>query len=341
MRMSGIGEALYWRKLSGGKVRCELCFRMCIIPLGRRGFCQVRENREEKLYTLVYGLPCTVYPDPIEGEPLHHFLPGRKALCLATVGCSLRCLFCHNWQISQAPPERSRSERLSPSEVVRMAERAKCPAISFTFTEPTVFYEYMLDICKWAKKARIRTIMHTCGIINQRPLQRLLPLLDAVVVDLKSFGDKRFQKAAPGWNTSHVLEVIKVVKRAGKWLEIVNLMIPGHNDNFSLIRKMCCWIREEVGPYVPLHFTRFSPAHKMRHVPPTPVDTLERARRIALEEGLKFVYIGNVPGHPANNTYCPKCGRVVILRLHWTVIAFHLQKGRCKFCGFEVPGVWA
>ncbi len=289
---------------------------------------------------MVYGLPCALYPDPIEGEPLHHFLPGRNALCLATVGCSLRCLFCHNWHISQALPEKSRTKRVSPSEVVRMAKRTKCPAISFTFTEPTVFYEYMLDICKLAKKEGVKTIMHTCGAMNLRPLRRLLPLLDAVVVDLKSFGDKRFQRAAPGWNTSHVLELMKAVRRSGTWLEIVNLVIPGYNDDLSLIRKMCRWIRENLGAEVPLHFTRFAPAHRMRHVPPTPVATLERARRIALEEGLKFVYIGNVPGHLANNTFCPRCGKIVIRRLHFSVLQVNLRNGRCRFCGARIPGVW-
>ena len=337
----GPREALFYRKLSGRRVRCELCFRRCVIPPGGRGFCKVRENRRGRLYTLVYGLPCALQIDPIEKEPLLHVLPGSRIFCLATVGCSQRCYFCHNWHISQALPEEVPGVPLSPREAVRIAKRRGCVGVSFTYVEPTVFYEYMLDVAKAFKAAGMRAFLHTCGAINLKPLSVLLRYLDAVVVDLKGFTEKFYERASPGGDLRHVLSVIKAVKKAGVWLEIVNLVIPGYNDDLGDIKRMCLWIKREVGPEVPLHFSRFFPAHKMRHVPPTPVKTLEEARRVALSVGLKFVSIGNVPGHPANSTYCPRCGRVVIRRHHFAVLEVNLRRGKCKFCGRPIPGIWA
>lgn len=338
---AGPRVASYWREVGGQNVKCELCFRNCVIPPGKRGFCGVRENKRGELYTLVYGLPCALQIDPIEKEPLLHVLPGSRIFCMSTVGCSQRCFFCHNWHISQALPEEVPKVPLPPSEAVKIAQRRRCVGVSFTYVEPTVFFEYMLDVAKEFKAAKMRAFLHTCGAINLEPLSVLLRYLDAVVVDLKAFTDEFFRRAAPGGNLSHVLSVLKAIKQAGVWLEVVNLVIPGYNDDLRDIEKMCLWIKKNLSPEVPLHFSRFFPEHKMRHVPPTPIRTLEAAREVALSVGLRFVSIGNVPGHPANSTHCPKCGKVVIKRHHFAVLDVNLRKGKCKFCDRPIPGIWA
>lgn len=333
-------EAMFYRKLINKIVRCGLCFRRCTIPPGKRGFCGVRENREGILYALGYNRPCAVNIDPIEKEPVFHVHPGSEILCVATAGCSLRCRFCQNWTISQSLPEDVHSFYITSEEIVALAKRRKCIGVSFTYSEPTVFYEYMLDISKVAKKKGLKVIMHTCGVMNPEPLKELLKYMDAVTVDLKGFTDKFYKTAIPEGSLEHVLRTIKVVKESGVWLEIVNLVIPKLNDDPEDIRRMCEWIKENVGTDVPVHFNRFSPAYKLKNLPATPVKTLEKAHEIAKDVGLNYVMIGNVPNHKYNSTYCPQCGKRLIHRIHFDVVKNNISDGKCKFCGHEIPGIW-
>lgn len=335
-------EAYYYKKLKNKEVRCKLCPRQCVIPKGQRGFCRVRENINGKLYTLVYSLPVAVHVDPIEKKPLFHFLPSTSAFSIATAGCNLRCSFCQNWQISQAGPEEADTIPFAPKAVVKRALHTESATIAYTYTEPIIFYEYMLDTAKLAKKFGLKNIMHTCGYVNPEPVRELAKYLDGANVDLKSFSDKFYKRYTGGGSgvPKQVLKTLKVLKEEGVWIEITNLIIPNLNDNDKEIRNMCIWIKKNLGPNVPLHFSRFYPAYKMRNLPPTPVQTLERAKKIAEKVGLKFVYIGNVPGHPAENTYCPKCKRLLIRRRGYQITEYNLNKGRCKFCGKKIPGVW-
>ncbi|MEW6557235.1 MAG: AmmeMemoRadiSam system radical SAM enzyme [Elusimicrobiota bacterium] len=334
-------QAMYYKKLDNNYVNCQLCFRRCKIAPNRRGFCTTRENRDGILYSLVYSQPCAVNIDPIEKEPVFHAYPGCEILCIATAGCSMRCNFCHNWQISQQKPEEVNSIYLQPDEFVKLAKQHKCEGISFTYSEPTVFYEYMLDICKLAKQQNILTVVHTCGIINPEPLNELLRYVDSITVDLKGFNQKFYSKAvAQEITLSHILNTIKIIKESGKHLEIVNLVIPKLNDNFEDIKKMCLWIKQNLGCDVPLHFNRFSPAYKLTNLPTTPLETLEEAHKIAKETGLNYVFIGNVPGHKYNSTYCPNCKKQLIHRIHFQILENNIVNGCCKFCNYKIPGIW-
>ncbi len=335
----GLREAMWYRKLGDGRVQCRLCFRGCIIPEGQRGFCRVRENRGGRLYTLTYGRPCGLQIDPIELEPMYHMVPGHRNLCVFTPSCNFRCLHCQNWHISQRGPEELVTRRISPQEVVEETIQRGCRSISHSINEPIVFYEYMLEIAKEAKKRGLLTLFHTNGSLNPEPLRELLQYMDGVTVDLKGFTEEfyRRESSAELWP---VLRTLKIIREEGVHLEIVNLVIPTLNDDPEDIRRMCEWIVENLGPDVPLHFTRFFPQYKMTHLPPTPIQTLERAREIALEAGLRYVYIGNVPGHAANSTYCPKCGRRLIHRVHYVVMENKVVDGKCPFCGHEIPGIW-
>jgi pyruvate formate lyase activating enzyme len=333
-------EARYYRKLDGGAVQCVLCPNFCSIGEGGRGICRVRRNRGGALYTLVYGAPCAVHVDPIEKKPFFHVLPGTRSYSISTVGCNMRCVFCQNWQISQAAPEESVSYDLPPEKVVEGALQNDCATIAFTYTEPTVFYEYMLDIAKLAKEEGVKCVMHSCGYINPDPLRELCRYLVAVDIDLKGFSEEFYRKLGQG-HLAPVLETLKVLKEEGVWIEITNLLIPGENDEPALIRSMCKWIKDNLGDEVPLHFSRFYPAYKLQNLPPTPIETVERSRKIALEMGLKYVYVGNIPGHPGESTFCPNCKKMVLQRLGYTVMSNNIVKGKCKFCGYEIKGVWS
>jgi pyruvate formate lyase activating enzyme len=332
-------EAKYYKQMQDNVVQCQLCPNLCVLPNLARGRCGVRINLEGKLYSLVYGKPVAVHIDPIEKKPLSHFLPGTQIFSIATAGCNLGCIFCQNWQISQAKPEDADHQNLSPLEVVSLASKYKCPSIAYTYTEPTIFYEYMLDTAKLARSAGIRNVMHSCGYINPEPLKELLKYMDAANVDLKGFSEEYYQEMCFG-RLEPVLNTLRTIKQEGVWLEITNLIVPGKNDDPQMIRKMAKWIKEELGPDVPLYFSAFQPNYKLKGVPPTSVKTLEMARRIAIEEGLHYVYIGNVYGHVAENTYCPKCGKVVVKRLGYTIQEYNLKDGKCRFCGYRIPGVW-
>ncbi|MCD6521865.1 AmmeMemoRadiSam system radical SAM enzyme [Candidatus Calescamantes bacterium] len=333
-------EAEYYIPLENGMVQCTLCPRYCIIPPGGRGFCTVRVNRRGKLYTLVYSHPCAVHVDPIEKKPFFHVLPGTKAFSIATAGCNLRCLFCQNWYIAQRPPERVKSYNLSPEVIVRKAKEMGCKSIAYTYTEPVVFFEYMKDCCKLAKNYGIKNVVHTAGYINPEPLRELCRYVDAVNVDLKGFRQEFYDKLCWGGRLEDVLRTLKILKEEGVWIEVTNLIIPTYNDNPNDIRRMCEWIKNNLGEDVPLHFSRFFPMYKLVKLSPTPVSTLERAYKIAKEVGLKYVYLGNVPGSPYENTYCPKCGKVLIKRVGYVVLENNIKDGRCPYCGEKIPGVW-
>ncbi|MDD5657384.1 MAG: AmmeMemoRadiSam system radical SAM enzyme [Elusimicrobia bacterium] len=332
-------EAMFYEKFPGAKVRCGNCPRRCLIAPGRRGFCGVRQNAGGKLYLIAYGKPCAMGLEPIEKAPFFHFIPGSRRLVIATVGCSLRCRFCQNWNISQAAFEDVPHYEMPPERVVAEALKAKADSICFTFTEPVVYYEYMYDIAKLAHAQGLKTAMVSSGYINPAPLKELLKVLDAVKIDLKGFTDQFYGEMAAA-DLRPVLDTIKAVKASGRWLEIVNLVIPGKNDDPKEIERMCRWLKDNVGPDVPIHFTRFFPSYRLTSVAPTPVGTLAKAYAIAKAAGLRYVYVGNVPGDPLENTVCPKCGKTVIERQGYTIAANRLKNGRCPYCSARLEGLW-
>jgi pyruvate formate lyase activating enzyme len=311
--------ASYWESLDGNLVRCGLCPRRCVVAPGGRGYCEVRENRDGVYYTLTYGNPCAIHVDPIEKKPFYHFLPTTTAFSIATAGCNLDCKFCQNWHISQALPEELANYDL--------------------YSEPTIFYEYMLDCARLAHAKGIRNVYHSNGYIMPEPLRELCSYLDAANIDLKGFTEEYYADMSDG-SLAPVLRTLRILREEGVHLEITTLLVPGRNDDPEELRAMCRWIRESLGADVPLHFSRFHPQHKLQNLPPTPVERLEEARRIALEEGLEYVYIGNVPGHEANNTYCPACSAELIHRIGYSVEVRGLEDGRCSECGAVVDGVW-
>jgi len=333
-------QALFWSKLSDLAVACQLCPRKCTIPDGKRGFCGVRENRGGTLYTLSYSKLVSLNDlDPIEKKPLFHFLPSTRTLSIATAGCNLKCKFCQNWQISQKLPEEVDYRDVTPEELVEMAKHSGVPTIAYTYSEPTIFYEYMLETAKLAKEAGLRNVMHSNGYINEEPLRELAGYLDAANIDLKGISDEYYGKFTGG-TVEPVLRSLKVLKQEGVHLEITNLVLPGFNDDQESVKEMCLWIKENLGEDIPVHFSRFWPMYKMVSLDPTPPETLERIGRDAEDCGLNYVYIGNVAGNPAESTYCPDCSRIVIKRVGYMIQEVNLEDGKCKFCGEKISGVW-
>ncbi|MCG2708225.1 MAG: AmmeMemoRadiSam system radical SAM enzyme [Candidatus Omnitrophica bacterium] len=332
--------AKYWQKVRENIVQCLLCPRKCVLDAGQRGFCTVRINKGGNLYTLGYGDPVAINIDPIEKKPFFHVAPGEPVFSLAVAGCNMRCLFCQNWQISQSKPDETQNYYLSPEEVVNLAIKNNCKFIAYTYTEPTVFYEYMLDIAKFARQKGIKNTMHTCGYINPEPLRELLKYMDAVNVDLKGFTEEFYAKIGMLAQLKPVLDTLKIIKEEGVWLEITNLLIPGFNDDPVKIKQMCVWIKDNLGDEVPLHFSRFMPNFKLQNLPPTPLEKLEEAYKIAKDSGIKYVYIGNVPGNRAENTYCPHCGKIVVRRAGYRILENNIKDGKCNFCGYKIAGRW-
>lgn len=320
-------------------VRCLLCAQGCFIGEGERGRCRTRMNVKGELRSLVYGRPIAIHVDPIEKKPFYHFLPGSAAYSLATAGCPLRCKFCQNWEISQAAPEDYRVERKTAETVALNAATLRAPVIAFTYNEPTVFTEYLLDIAGEARKLGLRSVLVTCGLMNESPLADMCRALDAIKVDLKGYSES-FYRNVCGAELKPVLRSIKQVARSRVHLEIVNLVVPTLNDSDEMVKDLITWVLNEVGPDVPLHFSRFHPNYQLLNLPPTPVATLERARDAAMAEGLRYVYVGNVPDHPGNNTRCPYCGKEVIKRTSFFVTEVHVKGGRCAFCRRKIAGVW-
>lgn len=336
----GRKESPYYASLNGGRIRCELCPRACQVAPGERGYCRVRQNIDGHYYSLVYGNPCAVHVDPIEKKPFFHVLPGTLSFSIATAGCNLNCKFCQNWEISQASPDDTLNYNLPPEAVIEQALRYKCLSIASTYVEPTIFIEYMLDVGRLAKKQKILKVMHSNGFINETPLKDLCRVLDAACIDLKGFTEDYYRELTEG-SLKPVLDTLMRLKENGVHTELVNLIVPGKNDDISQIRAMCRWVKNELGSDVPLHFSRFYPLYKLKSLVPTPVETLEKARRAAMEEGLNFVYIGNVPGHEGEHTSCPQCKTRLIERTGYRVRVLDLKEGRCSRCGRPVPGIWS
>ncbi len=332
-------EALYWQDAGDGKVQCFLCPRQCLIFNNQRGFCRARKNINGKLYTLTYGRPVALHVDPIEKKPLFHVFPGTKSFSIATAGCNLRCKFCQNWEISQADPESVKTAFVPPQEIVKEAKESGSKTIAFTYTEPTIFYEYMLDIAKLAKEEGIACVMHSSGFINELPLRQLAKYLTAANIDLKGFSDKYYSSFCEG-NLASILNTIKVLKEENVWVEITNLIIPGANDSDQDLTNLCLWVKDNLGPDTPVHFSRFFPMYKLLDLSPTPLNKLTRAKEIAQQVGLHYVYIGNVPQDAGEDTICPVCGKLLIKRLGYTILENNIIKGKCKFCSSKISGIW-
>ena len=321
-------------------VRCQLCARNCTLAEGERGMCRARIHADGELKSLVYGRPMAIHVDPIEKKPFFHFLPGATAYSLATSGCPLRCRFCQNWEISQARPEDYAQAQVPPADLARAAVAQDAPVIAFTYNEPTVFTEYLTDVARAGKPLGRRSVLVSCGYMNEAPLAEMCGVLDAIKVDLKGFSES-FYRDVCGAELKPVLRSIRQVAKSGVHLEIVNLVVPTLNDSPRMLTELAKWVVGEAGPDVPVHFTRFHPDYQLTNLAGTPVATLERAREIGMQQGLRFAYVGNVPGHPGNNTYCPKCGRAVIERDGLFVTGNHLKRGCCGYCGRAIPGVWS
>ena len=285
-------ESRYYRKLDDGVVECQLCPHHCHIANGKTGRCRSRRNHDGVLVSEVYGKPCSLAIDPIEKKPLYHFHPGTTCLSIACTGCNFRCLNCQNHDISQVAPEDVDHYNLTPDQVVGLCLKYHCPGIAYTYTEPLTYIEYVTDCARLAHEKGLWNILVTAGYICQEPLADLLPYLDAANIDLKSFSDEIYH--VNGGRLSVVLDTILAMKKAGVWIELTNLVIPGVNDDMEMIRRMCGWIVDNGLADNPLHFSRFFPRYKMQAVTPTPVQTLKEAKRIALDEGVKHVYLGNV-----------------------------------------------
>jgi pyruvate formate lyase activating enzyme len=309
-----------WYETRGRMVHCQLCPHQCILGENDRGFCRTRVVKDAKLHTIAYGNPCSANLDPMEKKPLYHFLPGKPILSIATGGCNLRCLNCQNWQISQARPEDLRNYDLPPQQLVEKVMDNNIPAIAYTYSDPIVFYEYVMDTGKLAREQNIRNVLVTAGYIEEKPLRQLCTVADAANVDLKGFSDNFYKKVC-GAKLAPVLNALKVMQNEGVWVEVTRLIVPTLSDDMDDHRAMCDWIVEAMGPGTPLHLSRFHPQHKLQHLPPTPVDTMYRAYDIAKAAGLHFIYVGNVPNNPFQDTICPACGDAVIRRE-------------------KIPGVW-
>ena len=335
-------EAMFYEKMSDGKVRCGLCRFRCLIGDGSRGICGVRENRAGTLYTLVYGKAVAEHVDPIEKKPLFHYLPGSRSFSIATVGCNFRCLHCQNYSISQ--PDEGQALRISGSDlppelIVEKALDAGCRSISYTYTEPTIFFEYAYDTAVLAHKAGLKNVFVTNGYITAEALAHIRPYLDAANIDLKGFSD-RFYREVVHAMLSEVLDSIVEYKRAGIWIELTTLIIPGWNDSDEDLGGIARFIAEQVGVDTPWHVSQFYPTFKLIDRPRTPLATLRRARQIGLDAGLRYVYEGNVPGEGGENTFCPGCGELVISRVGYAISDHVMQGGSCPHCAAPLAGVW-
>jgi len=332
-------EARYYKKLEEGGIECGLCPRHCRITDMERGYCGVRENRDDIYYTLVYGLPCAINIDPIEKKPLFHFYPGTSALSLATAGCNVNCKFCQNWDISQSRPEQTSNINLPPREIVDLCLQRKVTNLAYTYSEPVIFYEYMYDIAKLGREKSIHSVMITNGYIEERPLAELLPQLDAIKVDIKAIREDYYKNIVDG-ELKPVLDRLIQIKKAGVWLELVYLVVPTLNDSEGEFRDMAIWIKEYLGIDTPLHYSRFHPQYLIKNLPPTPENTLQKAHDISRAEGLEYVYLGNLTGHPAESTYCPGCGMILIERKGYSILKYNLDGNQCRVCKREIPGLF-
>ncbi len=329
-------EAMFYERAGDSRVRCKLCPWNCLLEDGKRGICGGRENRRGVLYAINYGKITALAIDPIEKKPLFHFYPGSPILSISTFGCNFQCPWCQNWHISRASLEESVYDEVEPQRVVEYAKRYGVPFIAYTYNEPLVWYEYVYDVSKLARREGMKNVLVTNGFVEEEPLEELLPYVNAANVDVKAFREEVYRKYIKG-KLAPVLQNVETMHEKGVHVETTYLVIPGINDDLSEIRKFCRWVLDALGPDVPVHFSRFFPHYKMSHLPPTPLELLIKAREIAMEEGLRYVYVGNVPGHEGENTHCPSCKRPVIKRVGFEITEWRLSdENRCEFCGERV-----
>jgi len=333
-------EAMFWEKRTEDKVQCVLCPRQCEVAKEERGYCGVRENQGGKYQTLVYGTLCSANIDPIEKKPLFHYQPGTAAMSIATAGCNMECKFCQNWQISQFRPEQVDSVLVTPDKLVEACKARSCPTIAYTYSEPVIFYEYMHDTAALARKAGIGSVAISNGYIQEKPLRELCRHLTGIKIDFKAFSEKFYADQCAG-KLQPVLATLEVLKDVGIWFELVVLIVSTLNDSADEVKQMSQWVVSHLGPDVPMHFTRFHPTYRLTNLPPTPVATLERCRQIALDAGVRYVYAGNVPMHPGENTYCHACKTELIRRVGYQISANTIKNGKCPKCGAAIPGVWS
>jgi len=340
-------QALLYEKLDEQRVRCNLCAHRCVIAEGHKGACLVRQVRDGELYTLVYGIPLSQAVDPIEKKPLFHFYPGSTAFSIATAGCNFRCAFCQNADISQMPRDRGqiRGGQASPQEVVRAAQRYGSQSIAYTYTEPTIFFEYSYDIARLAHQVGIASVYVTNGYMTPEMLELFQglgnghePWLHGANVDLKAFRDETYKKVC-GARLQPVLDSLKKMKELGVWVEVTTLVVPEMNDSEAELRDIAQFIASELGPETPWHVSRFHPDYKMYDRGATPQSTLRRAYDLGREAGLHYVYVGNMPGAGLEDTYCPVCEKRVIGRRGFQITHSHIQDGKCKFCSAVIDGV--
>ncbi|MGB7546811.1 MAG: AmmeMemoRadiSam system radical SAM enzyme [Terracidiphilus sp.] len=333
-------EAKFYQKLPNKKIKCKLCPRECTVGDKERGYCGVRENRGGTYYSLVHSRVCAAHVDPIEKKPLFHYLPGTVAFSLATAGCNVNCKFCQNWDISQSRPEQVPSNYVPPQRVAELAREYNCPTIAYTYSEPVVFSEFLMDAADAGHAAGVRSVVVSNGYIQEEALKAAYGKMDAVKIDLKAFTESYYRDVVTG-QLKPVLDTLVTLRKMGKWTEIVYLVVPALNDSDAEFRSLAQWVKTNLGVDVPLHFTQFHPDYLLKNLPITPVPTLERAKAIADAEGLHYVYIGNVPGHPAQNTYCPQCRRMLVERVGFTASRMLIRKdGSCPFCRHAIPGIW-
>lgn len=333
-------EALYYKKLKNNMVNCNLCPTNCVVKPGDLGNCGARKNVRGKFYSLVYAKPVSIAIDPIEKKPLYHFLPGSVSLSIGTLGCNLHCLHCQNYDISQSDADGSSGKEVGPREIVEIAIKNKCKSISYTYNEPTIFFEYVLETAKLAREKGIKNVMVTNGYINKEPLMELYPFIDAANIDLKSL-DSAFYRDICKVRLKPVLDSIKEINKMGKWIELTNLIIPGHNDSDAQIEKLVKWVKGNLGVKVPLHFSAFYPTYKLLDVPRTLPDRLLKAKEIALKNGLKYVYLGNVSLPGSGDTLCPKCGKLLVERGGFEVGENHIEGSSCPYCNEKIDGFFS
>lgn len=331
-------EAMFQVETPRG-IRCMICPNECTLKEGELSDCHNRKVYNGKLYTIAYGNPCAIHIDPVEKKPLYHFLPGTTAFSIATAGCNLACLNCQNWSISQVSPEETKNYDLMPDKLVEQALKYDCKSIAYTYSEPITFFEYTHDSSALARGAGLKNVLVSAGYIYREPLLKLCKVIDAANIDLKSMEESIYLKLNAG-KLQPVLDTLRTLRDEGIWLEITNLVVPSWTDDLDMISRMCDWLAENGFHDTPLHFSRFHPQYKLQRLPATPARTLEDARKIALSRGLKYVYIGNVPGSNASNTLCSSCGNMLIERSGFRIVEMKITEGRCGNCGEPVAGHW-
>jgi pyruvate formate lyase activating enzyme len=333
-------EAVLWEPAEGQKVRCRLCNFRCLIGPGKLGHCYVRRNIDGKLYSLNYHKVCAANPDPIEKKPLYHFQPGSRSYSIAAIGCNFRCEFCQNWQISQAALETGRidGEDLSPEQIVEGALRTGCQSIAYTYTEPTIFMELCNDCARLAKERGLANVFVSNGYMTREALDFAVDWLDAINVDLKAFSDDYYKQLCSA-RLQPVLDTITYIARETKiWMEVTTLLLPGQNDSAEELKKLTDFLVTDAGPDVPWHISRFYPQYKYTESPPTPLESLRRAEEIGRAAGLHYVYLGNVPGEKSESTRCYHCGRMLIERMGYRIVANHIKDSKCPHCGTAIAG---